>query len=173
MFAKKKERKIVGTKISHYKILSNIGIGGMGEVFLAKDMKLERQVAIKFINTDLAQDKDRLRRFINEAKTASALNHPNIITVHEIGKTKNTPFIATEFIDGKTLRKAITENSLTLEEMLDIASQVAAALNAAHSAGIFHRDIKPENIMLRADGLVKVLDFGLAKLSASAETSLQ
>ncbi len=165
MLTKKKTRKIIGTKIRHYKILSQIGVGGMGEVFLAKDLKLERRVAIKFINTDLAQDKDRLRRFINEAKNASALNHPNIITVYEIGKTKNTPFIAAEFIDGKTLRKAISENSLTLDKMLDIALQVAAALNAAHSAGIFHRDIKPENIILREDGLVKVLDFGLAKLA--------
>ena len=164
IFAAKKPSKIVGTKVGHYKILSKIGAGGMGEVFLAQDTRLERRVAVKFISPEFAQDPDRLHRFIREAKTASALNHPNILTVHEIGKTKKTRFIATEFIDGKTLRKVINENSLTFDETLDIAIQVATALNAAHSAGIFHRDIKPENIMLRDDGLVKVLDFGLAKL---------
>ncbi len=173
IFAKRKSRPIVGTKIRQYEIISQIGIGGMGEVFLAKDTHLERRVAVKFITADFGQDTERLRRFINEAKTASSLNHPNIITVHEIGKAKKTPFIATEFIDGKTLRKEISENSLSIDEILNIASQVGEALNAAHSAGIIHRDIKPENIMRRKDGLVKVLDFGLAKLLGSGEWGVE
>ncbi len=156
---------IVGKKIKHYKILSQIGTGGMGDVFLAKDTILERNVAIKFVSTQFSQDAAGLKRFIREAKAASSLNHPNIITVHEVGKTKDTPFIATEFIEGKTLRKVLDNGGLQFEESIDIVVQVASALVAAHSAGIYHRDIKPENIMLREDRLVKVLDFGLAKIA--------
>lgn len=159
--------KIIGKKIKHYKILSQIGTGGMGDVFLAKDTVLERNVAIKFVSAQFAQDTAGLKRFLREAKTASSLNHPNIITVHEVGKTKDTPFIATEFIDGKTLRRILDEGELSFSESLEIASQVASALVAAHAAGIFHRDIKPENIMLREDKLVKVVDFGLAKLAGT------
>ena len=164
LVAEHQRPKIIGKKIRHYKILSQIGTGGMGDVFLATDTLLERNVAIKFVSAEFAQDADRVRRFMQEAKMASALNHPNILTVHEISKTKKTHFIATEFIDGKTLRKAMSDGELSFDDSLDIAAQVTSALIAAHSAGIFHRDIKPENIMLRSDKLVKVLDFGLAKL---------
>ncbi len=156
---------LIGTNIKHYKIVSQIGTGGMGEVFKAFDTKLERSVAIKFIKTEFVEDKDKLRRFKQEAKNASSLNHPNILTVYEIGHFKKRQFIAAEFIEGKTLRKSMKEGSLALYEILEVALQTATALIAAHSAGIIHRDIKPENIMLREDGLVKVLDFGLAKLS--------
>ncbi|MBK7932281.1 MAG: protein kinase [Pyrinomonadaceae bacterium] len=158
---------IIGKKIKHYKILSQIGTGGMGDVFLAKDTVLERNVAIKFVSKQFSQDAAGLKRFLREAKTASSLNHPNIITVHEVGKTKDTPFIATEFIEGKTLRNVLDNGGLRFEESIDIVVQVASALIAAHSAGIYHRDIKPENIMLRSDKLVKVLDFGLAKIAGT------
>ncbi len=158
---------IIGKKIKHYKIVSQIGTGGMGDVFLATDTVLERNVAIKFISAQFAQDAVGLKRFLREAKTASSLNHPNIITVYEVGKTKETPFITTEFIDGKNLRTIMDEGGLSYRGSLDIASQVASALVAAHAAGIFHRDIKPENIMLREDKLVKVVDFGLAKIAGT------
>ena len=173
------ERLKIGGSISHYRIVSKIGEGGMGEVYLAHDTKLERQVALKILSADVAKDKDLVRRFEQEAKAASALNHPNILTVHEIGDFEDSRYIATELIKGQTLRNLLHNEPLTLREALDVAMQVAAALNAAHEAGIVHRDIKPENIMIRDDGLVKVLDFGLAKLAphqpknvASEETTL-
>ncbi|MBP9109628.1 MAG: serine/threonine-protein kinase [Pyrinomonadaceae bacterium] len=153
--------------IAHYKIISAIGAGGMGEVYLAQDTKLERQVALKVLLDEVAGDEERVRRFVQEAKAASALNHPNILTVYEIGEFDYTRYIATELIKGETLRDRLRGEPMTLREVLDVAMQVAAALNAAHSAGIVHRDIKPENIMLRDDGIVKVLDFGLAKLTAT------
>lgn len=153
--------------IAHYKIISAIGAGGMGEVYLAQDTKLERQVALKVLLDEVAGDEERVRRFVQEAKAASALNHPNILTVYEIGEFDHTRYIATELIKGETLRDRLRGDPMTLREVLDVAMQVAAALNAAHSAGIVHRDIKPENIMLRDDGIVKVLDFGLAKLTAT------
>jgi eukaryotic-like serine/threonine-protein kinase len=137
----------------------------MGEVYLAFDTELDRMVAIKILPQDLASDPKRLQRFIQEAKSASALNHPHILTIHEIGTTGASRFIATEFIDGDTLRQKIRSESLSLNEVLEIATQVAGALSAAHAAGIIHRDIKPENVMVRRDGIVKVLDFGLAKLT--------
>ena len=156
-------------RLGHYTITEKIGAGGMGEVFLARDEKLERFAALKILPEVFAQDTERVRRFEREAKSASALNHPNILTVYEIGQVENARFIATEFIAGETLRERLKRDSLGLRESLDIAAQIAAALNAAHHAGIVHRDIKPENIMLReADGLVKVLDFGLAKLVEKA-----
>jgi serine/threonine-protein kinase len=155
---------LINRKIGHYRIEKLLGRGGMGEVYLAEDIALERQVALKFLLPEIADDETRLRRFIQEAKAASGLNHPNILTVHEIGGFENSRYIATEFIAGKTLRERINDEKLTLRETLDAAIQIAAALQAAHEAGIVHRDIKPENIMLRDDGLVKVLDFGLAKL---------
>ncbi len=164
MLSKDEHSEIIGREIGHYKILSHIGTGGMGEVFLAEDSKLERLTAIKFIKPEIAQMPDQLRRFLQEAKTASTLNHPNIITIYEIGETDNIQFIASEYIEGKTLRKAMSENSLSFKETLQVISQIATAVHAAHNAGIIHRDIKPENIILREDGLVKVLDFGLAKL---------
>lgn len=151
--------------LSHYKIISSIGAGGMGEVYLATDTRLERQVALKVLLSDVADDPERIERFVREAKAASALNHPNILTVFEVGTDGPSHYIATEFIKGKTLRDRILVGSMDVNEALGIALQAAAALGAAHEAGIIHRDIKPENIMIRDDGLVKVLDFGLAKLT--------
>jgi serine/threonine protein kinase/Flp pilus assembly protein TadD len=161
-----------GTQLGHYEIRSKIGEGGMGEVYLALDRELDRTVAIKILPQALASNQQRLLRFIQEAKAASALNHPHILTIHEIGTTGATRFIATEFIEGETLRQRMTEG-LKLAEILDIVSQSASALAAAHAAGIIHRDIKPENIMVRRDGYIKVLDFGLAKLTEPSITDTE
>jgi Tol biopolymer transport system component len=151
--------------ISHYRLVSKIGAGGMGEVFLAEDTKLDRKVAIKFLSEEFSRDEEKLNRFIQEAKAASALNHPNILTVYEIGEAGGRNYITTELIDGDTLRDYLLDKeSLPLDTILRIGIQVAEALWAAHQAGIIHRDIKPENIMIRKDGYAKVLDFGLAKL---------
>jgi eukaryotic-like serine/threonine-protein kinase len=154
-----------GTIINQYKILSSIGKGGMGEVFLALDTKLDRKVALKILPSEFAEDADRMNRFVREAKSASALNHPNIITIYEIGESGGTHYIATEFIEGGTLRKHLKGENFSLKTVLDIAIQIASALQTAHSAGIVHRDIKPDNVMIRSDGLAKILDFGIAKLS--------
>ncbi len=143
----------------------------MGEVYLAEDTKLDRQIALKVLIDEVANDEDRVRRFVQEAKASSALNHPNILTIYEIGEFKNSRYIATEFIKGKTLRDRVSREPLTLRESLEVILQVTAALGAAHEAGIIHRDIKPENIMIREDRLVKVLDFGLAKLWGPANGS--
>jgi serine/threonine protein kinase len=156
---------IVGTKLGSYEILSPLGAGGMGEIYLAEDTKLDRKVALKLLPAQFTQDEDRVRRFVQEAKAASALNHPNIITIHEIGQHTDTHFIVTELIDGQTLRHEMAAERLSLQAALEVAVQVASALVAAREAGITHRDIKPENVMLRRDGVVKVLDFGLAKLT--------
>jgi serine/threonine protein kinase/Tfp pilus assembly protein PilF len=156
---------IAGAKIGRYEIRSQIGAGGMGEVYLAHDTKLERTVALKILPANVAADRQRMQRFIREAKAASGLNHPNILTVHEIEQIDSVHLIATEFIDGETLRQLLNARRIEMEEALDISAQIASALSAAHAAGIIHRDIKPENIMRRSDGIVKVLDFGLAKLS--------
>ena len=153
------------SEIAQYRIVSRIGSGGMGEVYLAEDTRLDRQVALKVLHSEFAQDEDRVRRFIREAKAASALNHANILTVHEIGETDGRHYIATELIKGETLRDRLRRGRPPLRETLDIIMQTAAALNAAHDAGLVHRDIKPENIMIRDDGGVKILDFGLVKLS--------
>ncbi len=167
------------TTLSHYRIVSKIGEGGMGEVYLAQDTKLDRKVALKILPADVAAHPDRMKRFVQEARAASSLNHPNIITIHEIGETASGHFIGTEFIDGETLRERMSRGGVELSDTLDIVLQVASALTAAHGAGIVHRDIKPENIMLRRDGIVKVLDFGLAKLveqtplDPEAETRMQ
>ena len=152
------------TILSHYRIISKIGAGGMGEVYLAEDSRLGRKVALKVLSADLTRNEDRVRRFEQEARAASALSHPNILTIFDIGKEDSTHFIATEFIEGQTLRSVLTRGRMKVGEVLDIALQAASALAAAHAAGIIHRDIKPENIMVRPDGLVKTLDFGLAKL---------
>ncbi len=162
---------LAGTKLGRYEIRSKIGEGGMGEVYLALDTKLDRKVALKILPADVAADHDRMRRFVQEAKAASALNHPNIITIYEIDESvggtagERVHFIASEFIDGETLRQRMRKEPMKLGEVLDVAAQIAGALAAAHAAGIIHRDIKPENIMIRRDGIVKVLDFGLAKLT--------
>ncbi len=159
------------TTLSHYRIVSRIGAGGMGEVYLAQDTKLDRKVALKILPADVASKHHRMKRFVQEAKAASALNHPNIITIYEIDETDAGSFIAIEFIDGETLRERMRLPQMKLNEVLDVAIQTAKALSAAHEAGIVHRDIKPENIMLRRDGIVKVLDFGLAKLTEPTPTS--
>jgi serine/threonine protein kinase len=153
-----------GQVIGRYCINDLIGSGGMGQVFRADDTELDRPVAFKVLHRDVADDQERVRRFVQEARAASALNHPNILTIHEIGTFEGRRFIVSEFIDGDTLRERMLKG-LTAAESIDITCQIAAALEAAHSAGIVHRDIKPENVMIRRDGLVKVLDFGLAKLT--------
>jgi len=156
---------LVGELIGHYRIESLIGIGGMGEVYLARDEQLGRKAALKLLPEHLTADEAQLSRFKTEARSASALNHPNILTVYEIGIEGNRQFIATEFIEGVTLRASFASGTMNLCTALEIAVQVASALAAAHEAGVVHRDIKPENIMLRPDGYVKVLDFGIAKLT--------
>src|SRR5215475_4036189 len=157
-------RSLVGRKIGRYQILSLLGVGGMGEVYLAQDTRLGRKLALKFLPQEYTRDRERVQRFEQEARAASALNHPNIITIFEIDQINDAHFIAAEFIDGQTLRHRLAGGAMKLSEALDVAVQVASALTEAHAAGIAHRDIKPENIMLRRDGYVKVLDFGLAKL---------
>jgi serine/threonine protein kinase/Flp pilus assembly protein TadD len=157
-----------GTKLGRYEIRSHLASGGMGEVYLAQDTKLDRKVALKILPGTVAADRDRMNRFVQEAKAASALNHPNILTIYEIEQIDSVNFIATEFIDGETLRQRMREAPVKLAEMLEIAIQAVSALVAAHAAGIIHRDIKPENVMLRKDGIAKVLDFGLAKLTERA-----
>ncbi|MBC7911873.1 MAG: serine/threonine-protein kinase, partial [Pyrinomonadaceae bacterium] len=161
-----------GTLLGRYEIRAHLGTGGMGEVYLAQDTQLERTVALKILPPEFATDQQRMQRFVQEARAASALNHPNIITIHEIGQADATHFIATEFIDGVTLRQHMQGVRLSLLEALEVAVQVSGALTAAHQAGVIHRDIKPENIMLRTDGYVKVLDFGLAKPTGSGAASI-
>ncbi len=153
------------TRISHYRILEKLGAGGMGEVYLAEDTKLGRKVALKLLGEEFTTNRDRVNRFEQEACAASALNHPNILTIHEVGVDNGRHFIATEYIDGVTLRKKMGRTPIELNEILDISIQVTSALEEAHAAGIIHRDIKPENIMIRRNGYAKVLDFGLAKLT--------
>ena len=160
-----------GQTINHYEILSTIGKGGMGEVYLAHDTHLARKVALKLLPGEFTQDPRRIQRFQQEARAASALNHPNIITIYEIGKHNATYFIATEFIDGVTLRQKLAGGPLPINQALEFAYQIALALTVAHEAKIIHRDIKPENVMIRGDGVVKVLDFGLAKLALEGTAS--
>src|SRR6266542_2848536 len=155
----------VGETIGPYEVLSELGSGAMGVVYLAQDARLGRKIALKLLPSQFTNDKDRLRRFQQEARAASALNHPNILTVHEVEQRSGLHYIATEFVDGVTLRQHMNTRRMSLDEILNIAIQVASALQAAHTAGIAHRDIKPENIMIRSDGYIKVLDFGLAKLA--------
>jgi len=155
----------VNTTLSHYRIVSKIGEGGMGEVYLADDTRLRRKVALKVLPENIAADTDRLLRFEREAFAASGLNHPNILTIFEFGAAGKTHFLASEFVEGVSLRARMSRPGMTVTETLEIAIQIASALQAAHDAGIIHRDIKPDNVMIRADGYVKVLDFGLAKLS--------
>ncbi|HEU4872268.1 MAG TPA: serine/threonine-protein kinase, partial [Pyrinomonadaceae bacterium] len=155
-----------GQQLGSYLILKKLGAGGMGEVYLAKDSRLDRTVALKVLSPDVSADKRRMQRFRQEAKVASSLNQPNILTIYEFGEIKDLTFLATEFVDGQTLRAYLHDKRLKLTEILDIAIQVLAALDAAHEASIVHRDIKPENVMIRRrDHVVKVLDFGLAKVT--------
>src|SRR5438067_1699550 len=159
---------LVGRTIGHYKISKRIGSGGMGEVYLATDITAGREAALKLLPTRFTSDAERLKRFQQEAHALVGLNHPNILTVYEIGEDHSTHYIASELIEGETLRQRLMRGRMEVGEAVDIAIQVASAFAAAHEAGIVHRDIKPENIMLRPDGYVKVLDFGIAKLAESA-----
>jgi predicted ATPase/serine/threonine protein kinase len=163
--ANRKDKLASGQSFGHYKVIEQIGTGGMGEVYLAQDTRLHRQVALKVLPENIASDKDRLRRFEQEAWAVSALNHPNILTIFEFGSENEIHFLASEFVKGETLRVILQRDDLGLSETLDITIQITSALQAAHAAGIAHRDVKPENIMIREDGFLKVLDFGLAKLT--------
>jgi serine/threonine protein kinase len=162
---------VIGRTLSHYRIIEKLGSGGMGQVYLAEDVRLGRKLALKVLAPKLVTDAERVRRFGQEARAVSALNHPNILTIHDIGQAGKLHFIATEFVEGETLRARLDRGRLELREVLEIAIQAGGALAAAHDAGIVHRDVKPENVMLRPDGYVKVLDFGLAKLSVSPSAS--
>src|SRR6266542_3817408 len=153
-----------GTRLSPYEIFSAVGVGGMGEVYRARDPRLSRDVAIKVLPASFSQDPDRLRRFEQEARSASALNHPNIITIHDIGSSDSTLYIAMEFVDGTSLRELMAGGPLPTKKLFDVGVQIAEGLAKAHAAGIVHRDLKPENVMVSKDGFVKILDFGLAKL---------
>src|SRR5213594_2052330 len=154
----------VNPTLSHYRILQKIGAGGLGEVYLAQDTKLDRRVALKILPADVASNRDRMERFIREAKSAAALSHPNIAQIFEIGDDDQTHFIAMEFIDGATLREKIHQEHSELRKLLRYLQHVAEGLAKAHAAGIVHRDLKPDNIMITRDGHAKILDFGLAKL---------
>lgn len=160
-----------GKALGHYRIEKKIGSGGMGDVYLAQDTRLDRQVALKLLSKSIADDTDRLLRFEREARAASALNHPNILTVYEFGEAEGIQFLAAEYVTGRTLRQIVEAGALPMETAIEITIQIASALQAAHSAGIVHRDIKPENVMIREDGYVKVLDFGLAKVSRPSTTT--
>src|SRR5882724_12416780 len=152
------------TSLSHYRIVSKIGAGGMGEVYLAQDTRLGRKVALKILPAEVASNRDRMERFVREAKAAAALNHPNIAHIYEIGEADGVNFIAMEFIDGQTLRQCILDLRQDLPKLLQLFQHAAEGLSKAHAAGIVHRDLKPENIMITRDGHAKVFDFGLAKL---------
>jgi serine/threonine protein kinase len=158
-------RSLLGRSVSHYQVISALGEGSVGQVYLARDLRLGRKVALKFLRQEFTRDPKLVQRFMREAQAASGISHPNIVTIFEIEENECGHFIATEFIDGQTLRQRLARGGMKLNEALDIAIQLARALDASHTAGIVHRDIKPENVMVRIDGLVKVLDFGLAKLS--------
>jgi len=160
---------LIGKTISHYKITEKLGEGGMGEVYLAKDTDLQRNVAIKFLPEHLTRDKDNIERFRREAQAAASLNHPNIVTIHEISDVEDQTFIVMEYVEGKSLRDLINEYKLENDKIIDIISQISVGLSKAHQAGIVHRDIKPENIIIDKDARVKILDFGLAKLKGASK----
>ena len=163
VFTEVQGQSLVGQQIGSYKVLSLLGAGGMGQVYRAKDAKLGREVAIKVLPQEFSSDPERVRRFGQEARAASALNHPNIITIHEIGQVDSVHYLVMEMVEGKTLREVLGSESLPTKKILQLSTQVADGLAKAHAAGITHRDLKPENLMITKDGLVKILDFGLAK----------
>jgi eukaryotic-like serine/threonine-protein kinase len=165
MFNPADAQSVSGQVIGGYRLIRELGHGGMGTVYLAYDTRLGRQAALKLLPEQLSNNPERVRRFQREARTVSALNHPNIITIYDFGQENGRDYIVSEFVEGRTLRDYVGQPELSLYQILDLAVQVASALGAAHAAGIVHRDIKPENIMLRPDGYAKVLDFGLAKLA--------
>ncbi|MEZ5426776.1 MAG: serine/threonine-protein kinase [Pyrinomonadaceae bacterium] len=157
------------TVISHYKILSAIGKGGMGEVYKAHDERLDREVAIKILPSDFANDAERLTRFEQEAKATSALNHPNILTIYDIGKHDGASFIVAELLEGEELRQRLDEGTIPLRKTIDYARQIVSGLSAAHEKSIVHRDLKPENIFITEDDRIKILDFGLAKIREAVD----
>lgn len=160
---------LIGTTVGTYKILEMLGVGGMGEVYLARDTRLGRRVALKFLSSQFTSDPARVRRFHLEARAASALNHPNILTIYEMAEHQGVQFMASELVEGETLRDRLERGPMEVSEIVGVITQVVSALRTAHAAGVIHRDIKPENIMVRPDGYVKVLDFGLAKLSERSD----
>src|SRR5688572_8114259 len=158
--------------VAHYRIIEPLGAGGMGAVYKAYDKKLHRIIALKLLKPEFISQQDRRRRFLQEARAASALSHPHILTVYEVGEHDGKPYIAMEYVEGETLRQRIKSGALQIKEVLQIAVQIAEGLAKAHDAGIIHRDLKPENLMVRHDGYAKILDFGLAKLIARRERQL-
>ncbi len=156
-----------GTRLGPYEVLGPLGAGGMGEVYRARDQRLSRSVALKVLPGEISADKSRLERFEKEARAASSLNHPNIVTIYDIGSSESVAYIAMELVEGRTLREMLVSGPIALRRLLSLSAQVADGLAKAHAAGIVHRDLKPENLMVTRDGFVKILDFGLAKLVPS------
>src|SRR5436190_10948534 len=164
---------MIGTSLNQYRITGSIGAGGMGEVFCARDTRLNRDVAVKVLPKDFVADADRLQRFEQESKTLAALNHPNILTIHDAGVHEGAPYLVSELLEGKTLRDELNGGALPLRKATEYALQIAHGLAAAHGKGIVHRDLKPENIFATKDGRVKILDFGLAKLKATVAADVR